>query len=290
MALYPLPAVYLPHSNHLVRNIEQRNQKMCREQTEFVAACVEAGGARCASIGAVLRIDDVRAASSDNSGLVLADQQSSKVLEVRCTVIGRARIVACENLEVWRDRHKADYLVADVEDYDDEANASAVDDEVVADVVDAMYRLTDALLVTAPAEGAAGVVDVDATVASLEKAASLVEEHRWWEALDLWQMHCATRLAAFAAAHRAERDELVIDAKLRQGGALQLPVQEWTLDPEDRAKLADLDARAADAAAQMDLDDASSFQACLDTRSPAERAALLLSGVGRVRCRRRSSA
>jgi hypothetical protein len=125
------------------------------------------------------------------------------------------------------------------------------------------------------------LVGVEAAVASLEQAAELSEEGEWWRALDLWQMHCATRLASAAAVHRAERNEFVIDAKLRQGGALTLPVQEWTLDAADRLQLADLDARAADAVEQMGLDDAAAFQACLETRSPAERAKLLRRGVQR---------
>ena len=285
MALYPLPAVYLPGSECMVRNIEPRNKKMCQEQSEFVVACVNADRSACASIGSVLRIDNVRPARRDNSGQVLATTEESNVLEVRCTVVGRVRIVACDNLEAWRDRSRAEYLVADVADYDDEVEESAAPDDVSPpdedEVAGAIYKLTDALLESAPADGSEPGLDVDAAVASLEYAAELCADHRWWDALDVWQMHCATRLAAVAALHRVERNEFVIDAKMRQGGMLEIPVKEWTLDIADRVKLADLDARAADAAAQMGLDDASSFQEMLETRLPAERAALLLRGVER---------
>ena len=57
------------------------------------------------------------------------------------------------------------------------------------------------------------------------------------------QVHCATRRAAAAARHRSERNEFLIDAKLRQGGALQIPIREYTLPTVDREQLADLDAR-----------------------------------------------
>ena len=153
-----------------------------------------------------------------------------------------------------------------------------------SDVADAIYQLIDALLATDGLSGAAdaaGANDIDALVGSLERAAALAEEADWWGALELWQAHCATRQAGAAAAHRAERDELLIDAKLRQGGALQIPVREETLEQADRARLADLDARAADAIAQTGVDDASAFQACLEARTPAERAAILLHGVQR---------
>lgn len=322
MALYPLPAVYLPGTRCMVRNIEARNLAMCRERAEFVAAYVSADRATCAAVGSVLRIDDVQAAVSDKSGKVLAEaaeawQQSRKeVLEVSCTVVGRVRLVACENLEAWRKPERDEYLVADVAAYadaedagDDTETEEAVEQQeqqdatapekeeeeeedkwwmgasAAGDAADAIYRLVDALLESQDAEkgraSAESGIDMDATVASLERAAELAEDEDWWAALDLWQMHCATRLAAAAALHRTERNEFIIDAKLRQGGPLQIPVQEWLLEAEDRAKLLDLDARASDAAAQMGLDDATDFQACLETQRPAERAQLLLRGVQR---------
>ncbi|EOD16053.1 hypothetical protein EMIHUDRAFT_211121 [Emiliania huxleyi CCMP1516] len=273
VALYPLPAVYLPGSQCVVRNIEARNIAMCRERAEFVAARVSADRASCASVGALLRIDDVRPAPRDYSGRVLAEGASENergVLEVRCSVVGRVRVVACANLEAWRKPQRDEYL-----------EVWWMGAAAASDVADAIYQLIDALLATDGLSGAAGAKDIDALVGSLERAAALAEEADWWGALELWQAHCATRQAGAAAAHRAERDELLIDAKLRQGGALQIPVREETLEQADRARLADLDARAADAIAQTGVDDASAFQACLEARTPAERAAILLHGVQR---------
>ena len=102
MALYPLPAVYLPGSAHVIRNVEQRNIAMCRERSEFVAAFLDStdgSRSRCASVGAVLQIDDVRPAARDASGKVLTSSAPSKVLQVQCTVVGRARIEGCHNPE-----------------------------------------------------------------------------------------------------------------------------------------------------------------------------------------------
>ena len=58
-------------------------------------------------------------------------------------------------------------------------------------------------------------------------------------------------------------------------------MDERSLAPEDRAKLAEADRRFNDAAAQMGLDDVKSFQAALATRRAAERAELLREGVRR---------
>ena len=253
---------------------------MCRECTEFVAALVSPDGASCASVGSVLRIDGVKAAARDTTGMVL-NAADSNVLEVRCTVVGRARLVACENLEAWRRPQRDEYLLADVIDVEDEQAAEAVEKQSSAqpDVVDAIYLLVDALLESSDATDAG--LDVSSLVSSLEHGAALAEDSDWWAALEVWQMYCATRLAGAAALHRAERNELIIDAKLREGGALVIPVQESTLSLPDRVRLHDLDTRAADAMAQMGLDDKIDFQACLEARQPLERATILHSGVKR---------
>ena len=293
----------------MVRNIEPRNVAMCRERSEFVSACIDSEDfSSCASIGTVLRIDSVTSVLRP-IGMVITDQPTG-VLEVQCTVVGRVRLVACENLEAWRKPSRDEYLMADVETYEDEepsATADATADATVdatadatltttnatadegwwmgaqaaGDVANAFYRLVDGLLESADVDGKDAGLDVDAAVAALERAAEFAEDGNLWAALDLWQVHCATRLAHAAALHRAERNEFVIDAALRRGGALKLPVPEYTLKAEDRAALVDLDARAADAASQMGLDDTAAFQACLEARQEATRAKLLLRGVQR---------
>lgn len=196
LALYPLPAVYLPGSQCTVRNIEPRNIAMCREQTHFVSTCTDRG-ISCASIGSVLKIDDVRPAVRDTSGRVLAAAESDRVLEVRCTVVGRVRLVACQNLEAWTRPEKDQYLVADVMPYEDDHESGGdskalVGEQVVhttgqqgvapagsreeeawwtgasaaGDVANAIYRLVDALLESSNAEGIDGGVDVAAAVGS----------------------------------------------------------------------------------------------------------------------------
>ena len=185
LALYPLPAVYLPGSTCELRNIEPRNIAMCREQSEFVASLVDDDGSRCASIGSILRIDSVQPAVSDTSGRVLASLESESLLRVQCTVVGRAHIVGCENLEAWRDwrraREKAEYLLADVVDYADDDDGGMGDEDdtskLIDDVVDSLYRLTDALLEADELEGP-NLFDTQAAVASLEDAATLCEDGR----------------------------------------------------------------------------------------------------------------
>ena len=277
LAVYPLPAVYLPGSTVMLRNIEERNVKMAREQSVFVASLLASDRMHCATIGAVLRIDHVRAATADSSGQVLASPESSRVLMVECTVVGRAELLRCDNLEAWSTRET--YLMADVCEFDDEGDADGVDEALQEDVEDAIYKLVDALLLESDAATEDTVIDATAAVAALEEAASHVSAGRWWEALELWQRHCATRAFALQAQHQAERNEFVIDAKLREGGVLQIPVQEHTLSDEDRRKLLDLDVRAKEALEQMGLDDSETFQACLETRSERERAELLREGV-----------
>ena len=198
-------------------------------------------------------------------------------------MVGRARIEGCHNPEAWRNPRKDEYLVANVLEYAD-TEGTEVEDAALEEVEDALYGLVDALL-DGPEEEEEGSIDVGAAVASLEDAAALISAGRLWEALDLWQMHCTTRRAAAAGLARAERNEFLVDAKLKEGGVLSIPIDERTLGLEDRAKLADLDRRAAEAAAQLGLDDAHTFQQILESQTPAERVALLREGVRREAAR-----
>ena len=278
MALYPLPAVYLPGSNHVIRNVEPRNIAMCRERKEFVAAFLHPDGSRCASVGALLQVDSVRPAARDTSCQVLASSTPSKVLQVQCTVVGRALIDSCQNPEQWRNPSKDQYLVANVLAYEDAEGDEVLDAASLEEVEDELFGLIDSLLDNPEEEGA---IDVGAAVASLEEAAALASAGRLWAALDSWQVHCTTRKAAAAWLARAERNEFLVDAKLKEGGALSIPIDERTLGLEDRAKLADLDRRAAEAAAQLGLDDVQTFQRVLESQTAAERLALLREGVRR---------
>ena len=56
---------------------------------------------------------------------------------------------------------------------------------------------------------------------------------------------------------------------------LSVPVDERTLSADARARLADLDARAADALAQMALDDDAAFQGFLESTDASDRLARL---------------
>jgi len=277
LALYPLPTVYLPGSTCTLRNIEPRNIALAREQTTFVASLLNHDRLRCASVGAVLRIESVRAEPADSSGKVLASSASSKALRVECTVLGRVRLLRCKNLEAWSTRET--YLMAETCDYEDEDPRPEFCDgqvgRVSGDVEGAIYHLVDALL---ESEGVDSI-DTAAAVAALEEAALHIASGRWWQALELWQRHCATRAFAVQAQHQAERNEFLIDAKLREGGALQVPVLEHTLSEEDRVKLRDLDRRANEALDQMGLDDAETFQSCLEAQSASDRAKILHEGV-----------
>ena len=73
MALYPLPALYLPGATCTVRNVQLRNIAMCKEEREFAAALVsldDAQRAQCARVCSVLRIDSIQPAARDASGKV----------------------------------------------------------------------------------------------------------------------------------------------------------------------------------------------------------------------------
>ena len=208
--LYPLRASYMPCGSVELRNTEPRNVRMCKETEYFVASLLNAeDGASCAAVGTLLRIDGVENATRDNTGQVLArPRDAPRALRVRCTAVGRRRLVGIRNGDAYFDagaRLRGEFLVGEFEAYDDDESADATPDAASALAFLARSLQGDERRV-------------------VEEAATLATAENSWEALELWQRYCATRLATAAADARADRDELLIDAKVRQGGAITVPV------------------------------------------------------------------
>ena len=261
--LYPLRATYMPCGAVELRNTEPRNVRMCREAEYFVASLLHADGASCAEVGTLLRIDGVENATRDNTGQVLArPRDAPRALRVRCTAVGRRRLVGIRNGDAYFDagaRLRGEFLVGDFADYEDEESADAT-----PDAASALAFLARSL------QGDERKV--------VEEAATLATAETSWEALELWQRYCTTRLATAAVDARADRDELLIDAALRRGGAITVPVDITTLPPDDRRRILENDERASDALRQMELADATAFQARLEERSATARLAALAAG------------
>ena len=261
--LYPLRATYMPCGSVELRNTEPRNVRMCKETEYFVASLLNADGASCAAVGTLLRIDGVENATRDNTGQVLArPRDAPRALRVRCTAVGRRRLVGIRNGDAYFDagaRLRGEFLVGDFADYEDEESADAT-----PDAASALAFLARSL------QGDERKV--------VEEAATLATAETSWEALELWQRYCTTRLATAAVDARADRDELLIDAALRRGGAITVPVDITTLPPDDRRRILENDERASDALRQMELADATAFQALLEERSATERLAALAAG------------
>ena len=262
--LYPLRATYMPCGSVELRNTEPRNVRMCKETEYFVASLLNADGASCAAVGTLLRIDGVENATRDATGQVLVrPRDAPRALRVRCTAVGRRRLVGIRNGDAYFDagaRLRGEFLVGEFAEFEDEEQTDTTPDNAAS----ALAFLARSL------QGDERRV--------VEEAAALATAENSWAALELWQRYCATRLATAAADARADRDELLIDAALRRGGAITVPVDISTLPPDDRRRILENDERAADALRQMELADATAFQALLEERSATARLAALAAG------------
>ena len=184
--LYPLRATYMPCGSVELRNTEPRNVRMCKETEYFVASLLNAeDGASCAAVGTLLRIDGVENATRDSTGQVLArPRDAPRALRVRCTAVGRRRLVGIRNGDAYFDagaRLRGEFLVGEFEAYDDEQPTDTTPDNAAS----ALAFLARSL------QGDERKV--------VEEAAALATAEKSWAALELWQRYCATRLATAAA-------------------------------------------------------------------------------------------
>ena len=180
--LYPLRATYMPCGSVELRNTEPRNVRMCKETEYFVASLLHADGASCAEVGTLLRIDGVENATRDATGQVLArPRDAPRALRVRCTAVGRRRLVGIRNGDAYFDagaRLRGEFLVGEFEAYDDDESTDTTPDNAAS----ALAFLARSL------QGDERNV--------VEEAAALATAETSWEALELWQRYCATRLSS----------------------------------------------------------------------------------------------
>ena len=175
--LYPLRATYMPCGSVELRNTEPRNVRMCKETEYFVASLLNADGASCAAVGTLLRIDGVENATRDSTGQVLArPRDAPRALRVRCTAVGRRRLVGIRNGDAYFDagaRLRGEFLVGEFEAYDDDEST-----DTTPDAASALAFLARSL------QGDERKV--------VEEAATLATAETSWEALELWRARRAS--------------------------------------------------------------------------------------------------
>lgn len=255
MPLYPIPAVYLPNTmgeTRLINNIERRNIQM-------ILDCGGVGGCFCtvlkvldtgriATVGTLLRIvhmdiqtihpiPPTTTTTSTTTTTTPSLNQIQRIV-VTCQPESIVDILYIENPVActmeYRLQHPNEYLRGTVcvrrpinNDMDIMNTKNMTNIQCLCD---RLY--TDYNVVRQYYWNGVGMIDNTMPPISnieLSKALPMVQSsqefvHNFWKMANIWQTLCETVFATRQRILNADRNEMLVDAAIRKGGALQLPI------------------------------------------------------------------
>lgn len=309
MPLYPLSAVYLPtgrHSkfNHTLINTEPRNLQMARDlralsmkigpENEDPLFCVTLAAldtGRLAKVGTVMK-------------MIAMDDQTNRIV-VTCVAQEAVDIVQIVNPEAasWdsRIRRSSEYLVAKVQsrppktegtemDNDKSSGAATMADELLED-----YLAVRAFYTQQQNDDISGASSKDlppfAIPLKMEEnlplftATDLGTSQGLYKFASIWQALCYTVREGRQILLSSDRNELLVEAAVRKGGPLQLPVHVEDVSPADRKAVDDLQIQAQQDWLALHLDPCLDFQVLLELNTDVQRLEFLARLVSRERSR-----
>jgi len=306
--LYPLGAVHLP-SGHVqtLNNMQPQNIRMARDLTAastgennnvgatlngtFCVTLRAADTGRIATMGTLMRVEHTEELKSYDGSLL--------GIRVQCVAEGLVEICGIVNPQCWtgerRLRKCDEYLVANVRPIDSRISTSDCDADInelddIANrlaqdfaVVRSMYACKDGV---AAKELPSWAVDaVQNNLPALQPHNFTASEQSFWKAADVWQTLCNTVREARRSDLQSEVNEITIDAAVKKGGPLKLPVHRRDLPQDVQLRLNRMEEEAAEDYVAMGMDPVLDFQALVSAGSQLDRIKHLRYMVARERRR-----
>lgn len=284
LPLYPLPACYLPTGQpQQLRNTEPRNVKMALDLGIGGRFCVVLSAldtGRIASVGTIFRIVRMDLQNDPASGelaRVLLTCQAEELVDIQ--KINNPKVAQWEN----RLNRSDEYLIATVCPRPDVMwNTSDVQQISMLDDYNAVSQMYQR-----------GVETDDLPPFSRERLEDILppllegtlDATNFWQIAQDWQSLCYTVREGHQIAMVSDRNELLIDAAMRKGGPLNLPVHVEDLLLKDRQKVQELEVQAQQRWLSRNLDPSIDFQVLLSLNTYKERLEYFASMIQRERKR-----
>jgi hypothetical protein len=301
LPLYPLSATYLPSRVPCtLRNTERRNLQMALDLEEQIAPISDpdADAADPAKLSVVLFCVVLRAIDTGRLariGTVMRLQslerhtRSDGTLQrivVSCVPEDVVEIVRIENAHATslehRLRHPNEYLSATVRSRTaTETEPDINDDDLTAQITHLSQSLASNYNVVRDyyVQGGVGTWDTLPPFACAKLSESLpsatmhnfTTPTAFWKAAEVWQSLCETVREGQQMLLASDRNTLLVEAAIRKGGPLQLPVHVSDVSPNDRRQVEMLEEERCRRWMEMQLDPCLDFQVLLGLPTHAAR-------------------
>lgn len=296
--LYPLPAVYTPHSgeNHTIVNTEPRNVQMASDlvagkwgdRSLFCVTLRARDTNRLASVGTLMRLID-----TEDRSIAGARTWPGNILPtlnrvvVTCQAVGIVDIIDVENDHNSLD--EGEYRVANVKlrSFTNEATQGKTDEmdsmthQIVTDYqkVRSTYINSQSLASNELPKFARKAVHELADLNKLE------DELDFWRLVDTWQVLCNTIRQAKQTQLQGVINEISVQVAMESKGPLELPVKRRNLPDHVQKQLEEMEQKASADYVELGMEPILDFQEIISMEDSVDRMRKLAKMIKRERAR-----
>ena len=296
--LYPLPAVYTPHSgeNHTIVNTEPRNVQMARDlvagkwgdRSLFCVTLRARDTHRLASVGTLMRLID-----TEDRSIAGARTWPGNILPtlnrvvVTCQAVGIVDIVNVENGH--NNLAESEYRVVNVKlrSFTNEATKGKTEemDSMTHQIVTDYQKVRSTYINSQSLASNELPKFARKAVHELPDLNKLDDELDYWKLVDTWQVLCNTIRQAKQTQLQGVINEISVQVAMEAKGPLELPVKRRNLPEHVQKQLEEMEQQASADYVELGMEPILDFQEIISMKDSLDRVRKLAAMMKRERAR-----
>jgi len=295
--LYPLTAVYTPHSgeNHTLVNTEPRNVQMASDlvagkwgdRSLFCVTLRARDTNRLASVGTLMRLIDTEDRSISGARTWPGDiLPTLNRVVVTCQAVGIVDIV---NVENGNNLAESEYRIANVKlrSFTNEATKGKTEemDSITNQIVTDYQKVRSTYINSQSLASNELPKFARKAVHELPDLTTLNDELDYWKLVDTWQVLCNTIRQAKQTQLQGVINEISVQVAMEAKGPLELPVKRRNLPENVQKQLEEMEQSAAADYVELGMEPILDFQEILSMNESLDRVRKLAAMIKRERAR-----
>eukprot|EP00984_Skeletonema_dohrnii_P035034 scaffold34600_cov155-Skeletonema_dohrnii-CCMP3373.AAC.8 len=295
--LYPLTAVYTPHSgeNHTLVNTEPRNVQMASDlvagkwgdRSLFCVTLRARDTNRLASVGTLMRLIDTEDRSISGARTWPGDiLPTLNRVVVTCQAVGIVDIV---NVENGHNLTESEYRIANVRlrSFTNEATKGKTEEmDTITNQIVTDYQKVRSTYINSQSLASNELPKfARKAVHELPDLTTLNDELDYWKLVDTWQVLCNTIRQAKQTQLQGVINEISVQVAMEAKGPLELPVKRRNLPENVQKQLEEMEQSAAADYVELGMEPILDFQEILSMNESLDRVRKLAAMIKRERAR-----
>lgn len=300
--IYPLPAVYTPHSgeNHTIVNTEPRNVQMANDlvagkwgdRSLFCVTLRARDTHRLASVGTLMRLIDTEDRSISGARTWPGDiLPTLNRVVATCQAVGIVDIINVENGHNINNNNLAEseYRVANVKlrSFTNEATKGKTEemDSLTHQIVEDYQKVRSTYINSQSLASNELPKFARKSVVEMPDLTALNDDLDYWKLVDTWQVLCNTIRQAKQTQLQGVINEISVQVAMEAKGPLELPVKRRNLPEHVQKQLEEMEQSAAADYVEIGMEPVLDFQEILSMEDSLDRVRKLAAMIRRERAR-----